>query len=574
MSLKTSWRILATSLVGVCLLTAASISITSAQPNTAGNRAARAPRVYTPTFGGTGKLGGVVDLAKLPKIIPGTQTASQPLPQVGPLTPAQRQAYEKSVRANPPVSNPTPNTRRGDGKGPSFVGGGVTPLLTKSVDGLNSVQAGGSFPDQAIAADLSYVMEGVNSAIAIYYASTGALAYGPYSAQSFFSPVYHAGGAFFNPQMYYDVMRDRWVVSWLEADASGTFAYLDIAISVSNSPTQSTPGGQYYIYQVKANFDPSGGTPSYCHRMTMGMDYWGIYFTCANFRNGFVGNTMVAFGKAAMLSGRGYSWWYYNDGLHTASANLAFALSPAIEEGVQDAEFFVSTDAGWGITSANLGLCAWTNLSNFPSVAPTISCMNVNLGLSYTDPMSIRQPGTATILAPDDGMKQVYYKAGRLYLAQTMTFGGDHDGIYWAEIRPRLTTRFAHNPQWVSGAVVTQVAYFDFGSGFDLYMPTLMGTDEDDISLVYNISGPSMYPSIELTGRKASDPDFTLGQGSASLAVVAGAHAQSLNVWGNNSACAVTLNSVTRGSIWCAGEYTGSVAAPGWNTRLYTFRME
>ncbi len=31
--------------------------------------------------------------------------------------------------------------------------------------------------------------------------------------------------------------------------------YLDIAISVSNSPTQPIPGGQYYIYQLDTNFD-------------------------------------------------------------------------------------------------------------------------------------------------------------------------------------------------------------------------------------------------------------------------------------------------------------------------------
>jgi hypothetical protein len=82
----------------------------------------------------------------------------------------------------------------------------------------------------------------------------------------------------------------------------------------------------------------------------------------------------------------------------------------------------------------------------------------------------------------------VYYKAGRLYLAQTTALGGNHDGVYWAEVQPQLTTKAAHTPQWVNGAVIAQAAYFDFGASFDLYNPTLMGTDENDITLVYNIS--------------------------------------------------------------------------------------
>jgi hypothetical protein len=99
-----------------------------------------------------------------------------PLDHGDPLTPEQRQAYEKSQGANPQVKNPLPNARSGDGKSPAFVGG----------DG------------------------------------------------------------FFNAQTYCDVMRDRWVVSYLQ-EHGGSY-YLDIAISVSDSPTQPIPGGQYYIY--------------------------------------------------------------------------------------------------------------------------------------------------------------------------------------------------------------------------------------------------------------------------------------------------------------------------------------
>jgi hypothetical protein len=149
---KHSWRILTLSVAGVSLLIVASLNFAGAQPNTSGNRAASAPRVHTPTRR-TGKLAGIVDLAKTPKLTPGAQTPATiaPLGSGDPLTPEQRQAYEKSVRANPQVKNPHPNTRSGDGKSPAFVGGGVTPLVTKNVDGLTSAQANGvNFPGPAL----------------------------------------------------------------------------------------------------------------------------------------------------------------------------------------------------------------------------------------------------------------------------------------------------------------------------------------------------------------------------------------------------------------------------------------
>ena len=66
---KVYWRTISLSLVGVCLLIVASLSGTGAQSNTSGNHATSAPKVHTPTRG-TGKLAGIVDLAKTPKLTP------------------------------------------------------------------------------------------------------------------------------------------------------------------------------------------------------------------------------------------------------------------------------------------------------------------------------------------------------------------------------------------------------------------------------------------------------------------------------------------------------------------------
>src|SRR5262249_24100192 len=150
-------------------------------------------------------------------------SSSDDSPRFDAQTPAQRAAYEAGVRSGaikvPHATQVVPAPARSE-QSPNFVGGGVQPLLVKNTDGLSSAQsscAGCYPPDQAIATDLSCVMEGVNTAIGIYNANTGALQYGPYSADNFFAPVKKNGDHIGLPQMNYDVMRDRWIVLYLES---------------------------------------------------------------------------------------------------------------------------------------------------------------------------------------------------------------------------------------------------------------------------------------------------------------------------------------------------------------------
>jgi hypothetical protein len=46
---------------------------------------------------------------------------------------------------------------------------------------------------------------------------------GPYAPASFFTSVYHAGETIANPQRYYETMRDRWVIAYLEVSSGGTY---------------------------------------------------------------------------------------------------------------------------------------------------------------------------------------------------------------------------------------------------------------------------------------------------------------------------------------------------------------
>jgi hypothetical protein len=240
-------------------------------------------------------------------------------------------------------------------------------------------------------------------------------------------------------------------------------------------------------------------------------------------------------------------------------------LSPATEEGVQEGEFIVATDAGYGTISQNLSVCALTNQSNIATVAPTLSCLHTSLPYSYFDPAPASQPGGPTI-AVGYGTKQISYKAGRLFLAWTSA-NVDGDAIEWAEVRPILD--FSAIPQMDDIELTQYSAFFGIGQ-VSAYTPAIVGTDEDDIALVFNSSGPFRYPGLYYTGRKASNRLRIMGDETP---VAAGTHTTTAT-WGKYSACVISLNSVTRGGIWCVGEYAGLTPDPGWNTRLFNLRAE
>jgi hypothetical protein len=140
----------------------------------------------------------------------------------------------------------------------------------------------------------------------------------------------------------------------------------------------------------------------------------------------------------------------------------------------------------------------------------------------------------------------------------------------WAEVWPTLNAQV--NPQRLDYFTIRQSANVGtYDSSQDAYTPSIVGTDEDDIVLVFNgsaASGSDGYPGVYYTGQKASQ-----SSSAPSSQVIGGTHATTAT-WGKYSACAISLNSVTRGGIWCVGEYAGATPDPGWNTRLFNLRAE
>jgi hypothetical protein len=584
-----SWRIAASVVISlVCVL--ALLGAVGAQFSN-GNRATSKATLANVSSQGSARMMGTVDLRKLSAMTAGQTASGSGHVTRDRMTQQQRSAYWAQAQRGVNMPKAPSTTQKTPSTDPKFLGGAIVPpILLNAPTFTSQLSNATSPPDMALATDLSYVMAGIDAAVGIYRATNGALAYGPYTADSFFQPIRHANDTFSDPQMNYDVMRDRWIVTYLEWTPGG-LSYLDIAVSTSNSPTQPSPGAQYHEFQIPTTFL---GSDTACDYQTLGIEYYSLTVTCVEFdtSNVFKGNTTIVLDKNSLLNSNTATYYTFNNAVNTSLNTCsgpcpALRLSPAIEDGVQDGEFIVATDIGYGVTSSNLTLCALTNLNNVSTTAPTLTCGLNNLGVSYADPLPAQQFGGHPDFTVGLGTKQIYYKAGRLFVSFTSAFtsqDGAGDAPVWAEVQPQLSTLASHSPQWVNGALIAQASTFFFIAGAYSYTPTLMGTDEGDMLLTFNQTNPTINHTINSqivwTGRKATDAPNVMGQDAGTFSYKSfgaiGSEYVAASHWSDYAACAVPLNSVTRGKVWCAGDFAGEDPShnPTWSTWIYELRME
>jgi hypothetical protein len=522
--------------------------------------------------GGSGRK---VTLSQLPTTTSHTGP-TQTLPHLGGVLAGPNSAYARNTQVGAFSATPATAAR----PGADFVGTSQIPLLYRNHAGLTANDGCGNGcepPDQAIGVSNSYVVEGVNAAFAIYNTSLTKLA-GPYSAASFFGTV-QAGNFFSDPQITYDAERAVWLQSWLEITADKSYDWIDLAVSVAGSPYP----GQYFIYHIGA---PTG---EFCDYDTLGYDYWDMWLTCVEFNStgGFIGNRTFTFDLNTMIAGGSLGYWFWgniNTSQGCPSCLAAYRLSPAIEDGVPNAEWVTASDqcAGnscGGNPSNNLTACSFTNTHYVATgVKPTDLCIFNNILLGYDDPILADQKGAPGTMFPGVGYKQIRYTGGHLYFAMPVKFGNcggsTEDGIAWYEVTPRLNP-YTGSPQTIAGVVQEQAGYWCFNGHVDAYMPTAVPSYEGDIALVYNYSSnvSSIAPTIGYTGRQEADAVGTMGQGGANAGVAGNINDNLTNRWGDYSACALTINSVTRGIAFCGGEFVGSDGFL-WDTQLYALRMQ
>ncbi|HEX9036489.1 MAG TPA: hypothetical protein VF808_05810 [Ktedonobacterales bacterium] len=580
-----TWRMIASGLLGLALVSGGAAGI-FAQHHASASATNKSFSLHRITGPSSQVRMGEVNLATMPAATAAQIKAAGAVTNHAPTNRALKSAAQLAAERAYALAHPGALPKAAGAtlrtSGNSY-GGGLTPLMTSSHDGITFTQSGCNCtpPDQAIAAAPGYVFEGVNNLMIVYNTSYG-LKYGPWTPNQLFAPVIHTGAFFSDPQITFDAERAVYLITWLEI--VGNNDYIDVAVSKTSTPSPLT---NFRVYSLPASVI-RGGSDTFCDYETLGYDYWGTYITCVDFAvsNGaFQGNSTIALRTNGLLGGS-ITWWIWSDvptavSCGTGCADPAYRLSPTIEDGVPQAEWISATDAGFlgtSTASSNLTLCALTNTHALEgSTPPTISCAYTSLGTPYDDPSNASQPSNPGTVYPGVGYKQIAYRNGQLYFALPITIncgGNVFDGIEWNIVDPQLTVIAGSTPQSVNGLATnfTEAGYWCF-SNADSYMPTMMADNEGDASLVFNVSNSAIDPSIAFTGRTAPDAPSTIGQGSTfyyNWAII-GSNTNTTGRYGDYSACALTTNLVVRGIMYCAGEYGGTDI---WNTWLYSLRLQ
>lgn len=133
--------------------------------------------------------------------------------------------------------------------------------------------------------------------------------------------------------------------------------------------------------------------------------------------------------------------------------------------------------------------------------------------------------------------------------------GNDTGGVRWFELRRSGAASWTLHQEGTHSP-----------SGDNRWMSSIAMDGAGDVALGYNVSSPSVYPSLRYAGRLAGDPLGTLPQGEHTL--VDGTAANASNRYGDYSA--MVVDPTDDCTFWFTGEWN---ANPQWSTRIASFRF-
>jgi hypothetical protein len=432
-------------------------------------------------------------------------------------------------------------------------------------------------PDQALAVGNGYVLEAVNTTMAIYNKS-GTMLGAPTSLNQFFTHDHQYDlltgniGAFLSdPSAYYDPVAKRWFLSILEVDLdpiTGAFdpSHTSVLLAVTQS---SDPTGAWWIYEVNTT---AIGLPDYPMIAT---DANGVYISVNSFAFPdfeFQGAYIYAVQKAALISGApSPNIVQVGSLLNDFGATVQPATIPpggAFSTTGGGTEYFMSTLDFDGTLDNQIVVWALSNTSslNAPTPSLTLTHKVVNTQDYGFPPPAEQHAGVnplgqligeplETIASNDDAMHQVVYANGMLWgAAHTIVKSSNQQlrtGLAYFIIQPSLS---AGNLQ----ATVVKQGYVSVQNNSCL-MPS-MGITKDGLGVMtFTITGPDFYPTVayaRIDTKHGAGPAQIVASGGVPLDGFSGYSlfgGGGVARWGDYSACAVDD---ATGEVWFAGETT------------------
>ncbi len=311
-------------------------------------------------------------------------------------------------------------------------------------------------PDQALCVGNGFIVEAVNTALAIYDTSGNRLS-GPTPLNQFFElapavvrgtqPVY--GDFTSDPKCLYDPTTGRFFFTLLQIDVdpqTGDFlpsSHTEIAVSQTSDPT-----GDWNFFRIVTTDDGRNGTPFHtgCElgclgdQPLIGVDAYGFYVTTNEFSldgTTFNGAQVYAMSKKALISAR-KAKVVHVDNLSLAEGP-AYSLQPATSPDASQydlssggTQYFLSALDFDATLDNRIAVWALTNTSSLDGKRPRVRLTSQLIDTQvYGQPPPANQKAGPTPLADsveetlagletnDDRMNQVVFANGKLYSAVT-----------------------------------------------------------------------------------------------------------------------------------------------------------
>ena len=441
-------------------------------------------------------------------------------------------------------------------------------------------------PDQALCVGNGFVMEAVNTALAVHDAATGARVAGPTALNQFFrlAPEFNrttkAFGDFTSdPKCYYDSQTRRWFLTLLQLDVnrvSGNFSgrsHLLLAVSQTANPT-----GSFNLFSIDVTNDGRNGTPS--HRRCpclgdqplLGADANGLFITTNEFpifTGGFNGAQIYALSKRQLAAGIMPTVVHIDGGRleEGPSYSVQPATSPGLggdDDDASGAEFFLSALDFEGTLDNRIAVWTLTNTRSLSAAAPDVTLSHIVIESQvYGQPPNADQrvgptplkvalglsDPEALIAANDDRMNQVVFADGLLWSGVNTIVSGDRVGIAWFAVKPSFNgagLRAKIQGQGYVTAVGNSVLY-----------PSIAVNREGDAAVGFTLTGQDFFPSAAyalLSVEDGAGPVHIAAAGVAPEDGFTGYPSLGGDVaarWGDYSAAVAD----EQGNLWFATEY-------------------
>jgi hypothetical protein len=419
--------------------------------------------------------------------------------------------------------------------------------------------------DMAIAVGPTYVVQFVNTYIAIY-SKTGVLQSGyPKSADTFFGLP--AGTYTTDPRGFYDWKNGRYVFVMLTESSfsSNNVGQLMLAVSATNNPI-SNPTWHIFKWQVGGTGEcpdyPTLGhdTNNWGKNGTKGAIYIGINQFGNNCNGGFINNYLFTIPKDQPYAGTGMPYWWESG--FNFGGTLVDTLQPSnpVAPGDRPAATYLAHTFNilWncGAGCGSLGLWSVNNSAAFTTggPGPTFTGLAVPTAHTYYYPPAANQPGSANSIETIDVRitGSMYYHAGDLWGSfdtGVPAVSGAH--AIWFDYHPKLDV----NGNITGGDERSEDCFFCGGQGASgsSYFATLAPDTENNVTMTYTYSDNNTYPEMAVTGRRVSYGDNVMN--GAGYVIAGGSGLYSQFRWGDYSAVAPDNTSAGSPLMWTAGDY-------------------